>query len=477
MIGTRSSRARFSLALVLHCVVALGAAVADTAPFDAAPLDAALRHRGLEGARVGALVVDLATGRELFSRAADRPMIAASNVKILTALAALDTFGPTHRFVTEVRADRLPDANGAVGRLTVVGGGDPSLTSEQLWRLGADLSLAGLRSVGGELLLDATVFDDQHWNPAWGKTSSRAYHAPIAGLWANYGAFTVEIGPGSGKGAPASVFVDPAVPYFELANRARTTSGRAAKLTVGRTAIAGGERVSVSGSIGDRSKRRQFYRSVTDPVRYAGAVFHKQLIAHGISSPPPRSGKAAPSDVLVSRFEGKPLSAIVQLFMKYSNNGIAESLIKSIGHRAQGEPGSWANGTAAARRQLIALGLSPESFSLIDGSGLSRENRVTPRCLVDALRLGATSYDFGPEFVASLPIANRDGTLAKRASGARDSVRAKTGLLNGATALSGIARTSNGRRVLFSIIANGYQRGDADAMAALDRFAAALTDS
>src|SRR5690606_35107173 len=102
---------------------------------------------------------------------------------------------------------------------------------------------------------------------------------------------------------------------------------------------------------------------------------------------------------------------------------------------------------------LLELGIAGEGFSLVDGSGLSRDNRVSPRAFVTAIATGARSFRYGPEFLASLPIANRDGTLERRALESRDEVRAKTGLLTGTTALSGIAKTRSGRRLHFSIIA------------------------
>jgi D-alanyl-D-alanine carboxypeptidase/D-alanyl-D-alanine-endopeptidase (penicillin-binding protein 4) len=120
---------------------------------------------------------------------------------------------------------------------------------------------------------------------------------------------------------------------------------------------------------------------------------------------------------------------------------------------------------------------------LVDGSGLSYHNRIAPRALVAALRVGVDSFRFGPEFVASLPIAARDGTLEKRAGAAQDRVRAKTGLLNGVTGLSGFAvvgpagRGVSGERLIFSVLANSCKHGDAAAMDALDKFAELLTEA
>ncbi len=440
----------------------------------ASNLDAALQHRGLKGAALGVLVVDRSSRRDVFSRNADTPMIAASNVKILTALAALDTFGPSHRFITEVYADKKPDREGVVGRIVLQGGGDPSLTSEQMWRLAADLARKGVRKVDGPVVLDATAFDDVRWHPAWGKTSARAYHAPVAALNVNYGAFTVEVTPGTSNQAAARVTVDPPIPYFSP-RWAVTTVAKGGKLSVDRVSRPGGDRVSARGTIRRDSKPRPFYRSVTRPVQYAGQVFRQQLQANGITTGEMRVGAVAQSDVSILRFEGKPLSEVVRLFMKYSNNNIAETLVKAMGRHATNAQGTWDNGAVAMRTRLLAMGLGPSGLSLVDGSGLARANRVSPRVLVEALAKGLSSFTYGPEFASALPLAARDGTLKKRATQARDRARAKTGLLTGATALSGVVRTKSGRDLLFSIVANGYANGDASAMAALDGFAAALT--
>ncbi len=416
-----------------------------------------------------------ADGRVLFARDPDTRLAPASNAKILTALAALDTFGPTHRFATRILADRPLPADGVVGRLVVSGGGDPSLTSEQVWRLTADLARRGLRRVSGDLILDASVFDDQGWNPEWGTPSARAYHAPVAGLAANYGAFTVEAAPGA-PGGPAIARIDPPTGYFDLVNRATTTKGKGRAIEVSRSGGSAGDRVVVSGKIGAAAAPIEIYRSVTDTVLYTGHLIRAQLAANGIIVDGAiRSGRAIPGDQLLMEFEGKPLGEIVRLFMKYSNNNIAESLVKSLGQHAAGT-GSWATGIPALHAKLSALGVPGDGVRLVDGSGLARSNRVSPRALVEALRIGAGSFRYGPELLAALPIAGRDGTLRRRASSTTDHVRAKTGLLTGATGLSGVVETRGAGRVYFSVLANGYANGDVAAMAAADRFAAAVRD-
>jgi D-alanyl-D-alanine carboxypeptidase/D-alanyl-D-alanine-endopeptidase (penicillin-binding protein 4) len=442
-------------------------------------LDAALSSRGLRRARVSALVVRASDGAILFERSPDRALTPASNMKILTAMAALELFGPTHRFETRVLADREVNVRGEVGNLYVRGGGDPVLNSEDWWRLAADLHARGLRHVRGDLVLDDAVFDGSRWHPDWGPVSSRAYHAPVGGLSANYGAFAVTVRPGSRAGEPVRVDVDPPVAYLTVANRGRTGQpGQRSTLVVDRSRGASSELVTIDGSVPAGSPPRTHYRSVLDPTRYAGSVLRMQLEALGIALDGEiRLGSAPPEAVPLLVFEGRPLAEIVRLFVKYSNNAVAESLVKAMGAHATGEPGSWDNGIRATRATLESLGIDLAGLQLVDGSGLSYRDKLTPRSLVDALRIAHGSFRIGPELTAALPIANGDGTLKRRVEGAPGLVRAKTGLLNRISSLSGYAAMPGGEVAVFSVLTNGYRGSDEEAMQALDRFVAALSGS
>jgi D-alanyl-D-alanine carboxypeptidase/D-alanyl-D-alanine-endopeptidase (penicillin-binding protein 4) len=459
---------RFLLATLLMVSLRTSAVAGDDL---AARLTTALAHPGLRGAKVGALVVCADDGRVLFDHGADQLLVPASNLKILTALAALATFGPTHRFTTRIYADTALSADGAVGTLAVRGGGDPALTSEEWWRLAADLRRAGLRKVRDGLILDDTYFDHERWNSAWDAVSARAFHAPVGALNANYGAFSVEVQARPG-GAPR-IGIDPPLSVFEVVDHTRPGSGA---LTVDRQSAGARERIIVGGAAPTSGEAVTVFRSVADPVVYAGAVLRMQLAAHGIVVGGQDRNAAVPAgDVELLAFTGKPLADILRLLMKYSNNNIAETLLKDLAATRMGPPGTWANGVAAIRERVTALGVPAGGFQTVDGSGLSPANRVTPRALVEALRIARASFEFGPEFESALPIAARDGTLSSRATAAGDAVRAKTGLLTGAAALSGYARARDGTVLIFSLLVNDYTRGDPDALAGIDGFATALT--
>ncbi len=433
-------------------------------------LTTALAHPGLRGATLAALVVRAQDGRVLFERTPDRLLAPASNLKLLTALAAFAIFGPAHRFSTEVSTPVPLDDDGAATELAVRGGGDPALTSEEWWRLAADLRRAGLRHVRGALLLDDSYFDQQRANPAWEAGGSRAFEGPVGALTANYGAFAVEIRPRRGR--PPTIALDPPLALFELRDQLAPGSGA---LTVTDENAGDRERVVVSGAAPNGGDPVTLYRSVSSPARYAAAVLRMQLAAQGIAVDGVDRFGPVPRDYSVLlAFEGKPLADIARLMMKYSNNNIAEMLVKNCGAVRTGAPGTWSSGLAATRQQLVVLGVPADSFQTVDGSGLSPTNRVSPRALVEALRIARGAFAFGPEFLSALPIAGRDGTLAKRAPAAADAVRAKTGLLAVAAALSGYAHTAGGDDVIFSLLVNDYRHGDADAMAGIDAFATAL---
>ena len=441
-----------------------------------AGIGAAANARGFQGAAVSMLVIDRASSEELFAKTPERALAPASTQKLLTALAALDAFGAGHQFETQLLVPALPGADGVVASLAVRGA-DPALTGEQWWRLAADLRALGVTEIAGDVALDDSLFDAERWHPSWQPVSARAYHAPIGALAANYGAFRVIVSPGASVGAPARVQLDPPLPYFSLANAARTVKpGAAASLEVDRAlAAGGGERVSVRGSVALGADRVEIWRSVIEPVGYAAAVFRSQLEAAGIRVRGTVAAGSAPAEsVVLYTFEGLPLRTVADLLLKYSNNFIAEALLKQLGQLDTGAPGSWQNGAAAMRARLAALGLPLEGAVLVDGSGLSRDNRVSARLLVAALRRADESFAIGPDLLAGLPIAAEDGTLRKRAEGARGMVRAKTGTLDGVTALAGYARTESGRELAFALISNGHRRGDVEAIAAADDFAAAL---
>ena len=170
------------------------------------------------------------------------------------------------------------------------------------------------------------------------------------------------------------------------------------------------------------------------------------------------------------------MSEAVALTLKYSNNAMAETLVKVAGLNANGEQGSWERGLPILRAQLLESGVIDEDAVLADGSGLSTDNQVSARMLVKALARSLSSFRMGPEMLAALPLAASDGTLADRLGSARDRVRAKTGLLadSRVIALSGLIESESGEKRIFSILVNGYNGPTPEAVEAVDAWVSLL---
>lgn len=457
-------------------------------------LEKLVAAKPLDRAAVGLLVVRARDGAVLHERGADQLFVPASNQKILTVIASLDRFGPAHRFTTRVHAPQPIDGEGEVAELLVEGGGDPAMSSEDWWRLAADLRREGLRTVRGDVRVDDALFDGPAWHPSWGDVSANAYHAPIGALTANFGAFAVTVWPRAAAGSQARVVVDPPVAYLRLRNLARTAPRRSSpSLLVDRLPGPAGagyaeEIVRVEGRVRRGDPGDRLMRGVLDPGLYAGSLLRHQLEANGVEveGVVRRAPRGEEPFSLILERPGRSLAEIARLCLKQSSNAVAETLIKDLdafdGSVDAARPtrrGDWAGGVRVARAALEGLGIDLAAARLVDGSGLSLQNRISPRMLVAALRVAQDSFRFGPELVGALPIAFRDGTLEKRLEGAAGRIRAKTGLLSdaGVSALSGYADREDGERLIFSILVNGAG-GDAERVIdAVDRLAQTLLDA
>jgi D-alanyl-D-alanine carboxypeptidase/D-alanyl-D-alanine-endopeptidase (penicillin-binding protein 4) len=459
-----------AIAIALMC-----SASARAGPVEEAALRALLSDPRLRGARTGALVADLWTGETLAATEPEHALVPASNQKLLISVAAFEHWGPTHRFETPLYAEALEDGV-VTGPLWIEGRGDPSLVSERLWSLAEELRLRGVRAIPDGLALDPSYFAGAAQHPDWHPLAQRAYEAPTAAFAANYSTFRVEVAPAREPGALARLELSPHVEYFRIRPEARTVRGPG-RLTLGiaQLADASGERVYTAGSVAAGAAPDSYWRPVSLPERYAASVLRLQLESAGIRvGPGLRFGVRPTTAKELLRFQGAPVSELIALLNKYSNNFIAEQLLKCLGAELYGAPGTWDKGARALESWLVERGIGGVETAVADGSGLSARNRVAPATFVALLRRAARDPDWGPEFLASLPLGGRDGTLRERNLADRSGVRAKTGHLRAVSALSGLLPGPDGRALVFSVIVNGARRAPADVDAALDEFVSAL---
>lgn len=417
----------------------------------------------VKGVRHSILVYDLDRGLPLTAVADTEQLIPASNTKVLTALAALDMLGPNFRFETPFYL--VPGPAGGPPTLFVALGADPTWRREftpsvmdLLAPVFSALRKQGVSRLARVVVNDALLPSDGR-PPEWEAEDLVWFYAPVASaatLEAN--AFELQIGPKCVGGKPQFT-VYPAQRVVSLQNFMTCGGGSTATVSkVGRNAY----KVTGSWRAGRVMKDRY---SVDDPAVYLADALVMALSKAGFTF---ESGAMVTKSTVpggaaeVARLRSAPLSAILTFMMNKSDNFTAETLFHLLGTRLSGTPG-----LEGARRGM-ALWLSRKGLSTVqwmDGSGLSRQNRMSARELGRAW-LVAWQDPGLHMLVDTLAIAGQSGTLQRRFSSrdtsiARGRFRGKTGAMRGVSSLSGVLTTAKGKHLLVVSIQNGHQNGAA----------------
>jgi D-alanyl-D-alanine carboxypeptidase/D-alanyl-D-alanine-endopeptidase (penicillin-binding protein 4) len=469
--------------LALGAIVALPAAASpDAREALRKSVDQLLTQPPLSGTRASVAIVSLEDGTTIYTHDGDAALNPASNTKLITAAAALLRLGPEFRFSTDVLAERAPDKRGRVGTLFVRGRGDPSLTTERLVGMARDLFHRGVRSVA-DVVVDDSYFDGERWGPGWEQESSdKAYAAPVGALSLNHNTVAIYVRPGDRAGAPAKVELEPDVPgYFRLSAHVATvrTNGRR-KIRPHTFELRDGTQVTVEGRLPAGGDPMVFYRRVTEPGLYFGQTLRTVLAQNGIRvTGRVRRAIAPQTSYLIASYDSEELADIVRDMNKVSSNFIAEMLLKTLGAELRGAPGTWAKGIDVTQDLLAELGLARGSYQLRNGSGLNDTNRFSAHQMVTLLTAIWKRFPVAAEFVSSLGIAARDGTLRLRMEGtdAAGRLRAKTGTLDRVTALSGFVQSLGGERFAFSILVNDWAGRSSPVVSSIDRLGGLLASA
>jgi D-alanyl-D-alanine carboxypeptidase/D-alanyl-D-alanine-endopeptidase (penicillin-binding protein 4) len=444
----------------------------------AAEVDGALADPAFARASWGVVIQSLDNGQVLYRRNAERLFLPASNLKLLTASAALTRLGADFRYHTTVIARGPRHADTLLGDLVVIGCGDPALAVDAT--SGADplaplrpwadsLRARGIRVVRGRVIGDASRFTDPPLGPGWAWDDLDAdYAAPVGALQLDDGVAWIEASAGSAPGQPVrAALLPPRAPLrlFITATTAPADSN-VRQLVWSRAPFS--DSVTLSGRLSAGRPTVRLPVSVPDPTRYFVASLVEALGDAGVTVRGDTLAADSSTDTLFT-WQSPPLSAVLSLFLKPSQNQIGETLLRTLGAQVKGA-GSMDSGRAAVREVLSGFGVPPDAYVLADGSGLSRYNYVAPDAVARVLEAMYRRPDFAPFFDA-LPVAGVDGTLAGRLKGtkAAGNARAKTGSLSNVRSLSGYVRTADGEMLLFVLLVNGFTAPQRVAEAAQDQ--------
>lgn len=422
----------------------------------------------------GAMVTSLTRGDTLYALNAGEEMVPASTMKLLTSAIAFERFGPTYQFSTDALRDASVGSDGTLnGNLYIRGDGDPALSGKFLTggasapmnRLADLVATQGIKHVTGDVIGDATAFDDQMVPEGWrARYLQASYAARVSALSLNENLVVVAVTPSAPR-QPAIVRLEPSTSAIPLVANVRTVAGGGARLSFRK--LSDGT-IRASGSIGTRAGTRRYVYIVEDPPSFTTGAFRNALIARGIKVDGGiRLGKTPAGAVNVASLLSPPLASMVAAMNRESINLYAELLFRNA---ARG-PNRDAIGSVANASSLLdtffasKVGTDTTTLTYADGSGLSTLDRTTARAQVQLLGY-AHRAPWGPWLHSSLPVAGDSELLRRRMRNtpAEGNLHAKTGTTNQVVALTGYVTAVNGEVLAFSFLYNGRDRWIAKSM-------------
>ncbi|MCP4447051.1 MAG: D-alanyl-D-alanine carboxypeptidase/D-alanyl-D-alanine-endopeptidase, partial [Myxococcales bacterium] len=414
--------------------------------------------------RIGIAVVDGETGEVLYEKSADEAFVAASNAKLITTAAALALLGPNFQFRTELVGARPAPGGNVPGNLYIRGRGNALFDDADMTRLVRRLKSLGVTRIDGQIIVDNSYFDTENLPPHFDEqpTEQAAFRAPIAATSYNFNSTALYVRPALSGQGPTRVEVRPPNSYVRVTNTSTTVSTGRSHLKMETKEVANRLHIALSGQLRSEVVRRRFRKRIPNPVLFVGTGLLRTLADAGIAvrKKQVQAGKAPESSIVLAVHESPPLATAVRGMGKYSNNFVAELLLKVIGAevKAAGNPATWQHSVTSVQEFLVTAGMAPDSYRYENGSGLFDSNRFSPRQLTQVLGLALRTPTWGAEFFSSLSIAAVDGTLRGRLenTAAAGLVRGKTGTLDHASALSGLAAIDSRRPLIFSILINGF---------------------
>lgn len=424
----------------------------------------------------GILIKDLSSGETIYSQNAEKYFTPASNIKLFTTGVALTKLGSDFRFRTAI----YDDGNGV---LRVVGSGDPSLKNPQLQLLSQQLFQSGIKEIN-KLIADDSSFQGDLINSSWEWEDIQSYYGTqVNSLILNENAISLTLLPQKiGDKLQLRWDNSPERYHWKIENNTITTaSGIPGFINIERDLK--GQILKINGTLPIDAPPEVNAIAVFDPARNFLREFRQVLANQGISvketliNNDHNNNNNNSKEIAV--VASPPLSELLLETNINSNNLYAEVLLRTL---ASNQPLSKHQTTAnlglkIIKETLTDLGIEPQGYMIVDGSGLSRKNLLTPTAIVQLLQ----AMEKSPQkefFRASLPVSGVSGTLKNRFlnTNAVGIIQAKTGTMTGISNLSGYINSPNYQPLVFSIMVNQYQQPNQVIRTAIDQILVLLTD-
>ena len=423
------------------------------------PIAQALARAGIPETSAGVYVQEIGAAEPLVAHRAEQGFNPASVMKLVTTYAGLELLGPAHQWSTDIYTEGVMLQDVLVGNLIIKGGGDPKFTIENFWLLLRALRAKGVREIRGDLLLDRSLFANDHPDPGrFDGEPTQPYNTTPDALLTNFKTFTLTFAPDA-EGKGVRITVDPPSAKLHIVNNLTLAEGACGNW-IGRIKTQvqdSGDtaRLTFAGPYARQCSEQANYYSVLGHREYVGGLFqHLWRDLGGVFNGRVRDGDANANAVKVVSQRSLALSEIVRDINKFSNNVMARQLLLSIGASAGGAA-TPDRATRVVQQFFAGKGLPMPQLVIENGSGLSRIERVSARDLGQMLQAAFRSPVM-PEFIASMPLVGVDGTMIRRLtnSGVAGQAHIKTGLITGVRAMAGYVLDAKGRRVSVVLLIN-----------------------
>ncbi len=467
----------------------------------------------------GIYVVSLDSGTPLYALNQDKLFTPASNAKLFTTAAIFGLIGPDYRFKTTVETFGSLDKYGRLNSdLVLVGRGDPNLSGrtlpynvrterktppiQVLQNLADQLVLHGLKYVDGDVVADDSYFVFERYGEGWAQDDlAREWGAPVSALTINDNVIFVDVKPADRAGDRAFLSITPFPEYYKIDNRVMTTPQGTGPRTVSINREPGSSQLTFWGNIPQDDPGFGEALAIEDPADFSARLFRQLLEERGVtiygrarthhtelastqtfsvtsiaSGGGDSTRPTVPGPLVLASYQSQPVAQDLRVINKVSQNLHAELMLRLLG-KEKGTSGSIEGGLEILRGFLVNAGIKPDQFVFYDGSGLSREDLVTPEAVVALLRY-CHQQPWGGLYEDTLPVAGVDGSLSDRFRNtpAAGAVRAKTGSLLHVYSLAGYATTQSGRHIVFSVMTNNSNLPAKKALDTIDRIVESIVE-
>lgn len=423
---------------------------------------------------LGVMLVPLDGTATITAINADQSMNPASTMKLVTTWAALELLGPTYQWTTEFYSDGVLRDGVLNGNLYLKGGGDPKLNMEKLWLLMRDLRANGVRQITGDLVLDRSYFiqpDQRHFNDDGGD-SNKPYLVGPDSLMVNLKAVRVIT---RAENNNIEVAIEPPIANVRIDNRVKLLKSAKCPgwpdVRYSPVSEYDGITLIVSGKLNAGCSSQSYISLFDHPGYAAGTVRAIWQELGGKILGQNRQGEVPKNATLLARAYSPDLVEVIRDINKYSNNTMAQQLFLSIGakFRTRADRDDAQAAQRVIKQLLSRKGINPDHLVMENGSGLSRNERISAREMSQILQ-AAWNGPYAAEFAASMPLVGMDGTMRKRLrdTALRGQAHIKTGTLNNVRAIAGYTRDRNGRNWAVVAMLNDPRPWGASAI--LDQF-------